>query len=480
MDFVQGGTQEGMQKDRISLSLEEVLSSVDGKLLCGGKSKTLDFEGVATDSRNVKENYIFFPLVGQQDGHEYIDAALKNGASIVFVTDFFYQFHANKIFELKKLGITVICVSHTMYALQNLASLYVSKFPNLIKIGITGSSGKTTTKEIAVKVLSQKYNVVYNEGNLNSETGLPLSVFKIRKEHQVGVFEMGMNRKGEISELASVLKPRYGIITNIGSAHIGILGSRKNIAIEKREIFKFFDSSCRGFVSSDDDFVDFLCEAKGQIKKYGFESVSEIQDLGLKGTSFVLDDEKIILPLCGKYNLKNSLSVIALAKELGFSAKEIKAGIESVKPIFGRNQIIEGKYTLIQDCYNANPDSMGASIEFFDSVKWDNKKIFVLGSMLELGWESESEHEKIVSLAENSSADFIVFFGKEMAEAAKKLDSENAKIPYLVSESTDENAVSFVAEELEKHLLPGDLVLFKGSRGMALERISKKLMDQEK
>ncbi|MCR5699545.1 MAG: UDP-N-acetylmuramoyl-tripeptide--D-alanyl-D-alanine ligase, partial [Treponemataceae bacterium] len=456
-----------MQEDIISLSLDEVLKAIEGKVLCGAKGDTLDFTGVAIDSRLVKKGYIFSPLVGRQDGHNFIDAALANGASIIFVTEFFAQFHGDKIFELKKLGITVIAVSHTMYALQKLAALYVSKFPDLIKVGITGSSGKTTTREIAVKVISQKYNVVCTQGNWNSETGLPLSCFNIRKEHQVGIFEMGMNRKGEMTEIASVLKPNYAIITNIGTAHIGILESRKNIAMEKREIFKYFTSSSCGYVPADDDFVDYLCESKGQIKRFGFDDVSDIQDLGLKGTSFVLDGEKINLPLCGKYNLKNSLSVIALAKDLGLSAKEIKAGLESVKPVFGRNQIVEGKYTLVQDCYNANPDSMGASIDFFNSIKWENKKFFVLGSMLELGWESESEHEKVVKLAENSSADFIVFFGKEMADAAKKLDAENGKIPCFISENIDDQAVSLVTEELEKRLSSGDLVLFKGSRGMS-------------
>ena len=234
----------GKDEDLISLNFEEVLRALDGKALSNFCGESLDFYGVATDSRNVKEGFIFVPLVGTLDGHTFIDQAVENGAKIVFVTEYFYQFHSNKIFELKKQKITVICVSHTMYALQNLAALYVSKFPNLIKIGITGSSGKTTTKEIAVSVLKQKFNVVYNEGNLNSETGLPLSVFKIRPYHEVGIFEMGMNRKGEISELATVLKPNYGVITNIGTAHIGILGSRQNIATEKREIFRFFNSSC--------------------------------------------------------------------------------------------------------------------------------------------------------------------------------------------------------------------------------------------
>ncbi|MCR4790660.1 MAG: UDP-N-acetylmuramoyl-tripeptide--D-alanyl-D-alanine ligase, partial [Treponemataceae bacterium] len=376
--------------------MSEVLTCLEGKLLSKNTSEELCFSGLATDSRKVKEDYLFFPLVGQQDGHKFIDSAISNGASCVFVNEFYADTHRDEIKKIISQNVTVISVSHTMYALQALAGLYVSKFPDLIKVGVTGSSGKTTTKEIAVKVLSQKYSVIYNEGNLNSETGLPLSVFNIRKNHQLGIFEMGMNRKGEIAELASVLKPSYGIITNIGSAHIGILGSRQNIAAEKKEIFRFFNSNCRGYIPADDDFVDFLSNSKGEIKKYSFDQISDIQDLGLKGSSFVFEGEKINFPLCGKYNLKNCLGVIQLAKDLGLSAKEIKAGIESVQPLFGRNQIFEGNVTIVQDCYNANPDSMSASVDFFDSVKWEGKKVFVLGSMLELGDESEEEHKKIV------------------------------------------------------------------------------------
>ena len=481
-------SNQGGERERLHLNLQEVLAGVRGELLCNSCDSYGDeifFTGVATDSRNVKEGFIFFPLVGTQDGHNYINQAVENGAKIIFVTDSFAQNNPLKIASLKEADLTVISVNHTMYALQNLATLYVSKFPDLIKIGITGSSGKTTTKEIAVNVLKQKYSVIYNEGNLNSETGLPLSVFNIRPSHQVGIFEMGMNRQGEISELASVLKPKYGIITNIGTAHIGILLSRQNIATEKREIFKFFDESCSGYVPEDDDFVDFLLSAKGKIKKYGFSMISEVSDNGLKGSSFVYDGVKMELPLCGKYNLKNALSVIALAKDLGLANEQIKNGIETVKPLFGRNQIIEKDYTIVQDCYNANPDSMAASIDFFSSVEWKTQKIFILGSMLELGSESGMEHEKIVRMAlssyEKGEVNFIVFFGKEMSDAARALGvDKNEQILCYISENTDEKAVNEVVSKLKQVLLKGDLILLKGSRGMALERIGEKLLNESK
>ena len=461
---VQGGAP---QNEQSLMTLSEVLKAVDGKLLSKTKEEEFCFSGVACDSRKVEKNFIFFPLVNNQDGHDYIPQAIENGASVIFVTDYYADFHNQQIKDIIKTGVAVISVGHTMYALQRLAASYVLKFPSLIRIGITGSSGKTTTKEIAVNVLSQKFSVVYNEGNLNSETGLPLSVFKIRQNHQVGIFEMGMNRKGEIAELASVLYPQYGIITNVGTAHIGILGTRQAIAEEKKQIFKFFNSKAFGYIPSDDDFAYFLAESKGNIKKVSQDFISDVKFSGLEGTSFKYKGENINFSLCGKYNLKNALSVIALAEDLGLSSEEIKTGLETVKTIFGRNQIVKKDFTFILDCYNANPDSMKASVEFCSEVECAGKKVFVLADMLELGDESEKAHKEIAEFVEKSSADYVILFGEEMSKAksfvtSKKLDAIS---------TSDEKAVDFVAKKLKDFCSKDDIVLLKGSRGMKLERI---------
>ena len=455
------------QKIKTLMTLSEVLKAVDGKLLSKTTEEDFYFTGVACDSRKVEKDFIFFPLVNTQDGHNYIPQAIKNGASVIFVTDYYADFHFQQIKEFAKEGVAVISVGHTMYALQRLASCYVAKFPSLIKVGITGSSGKTTTKEIAVNVLSQKYSVVHNEGNLNSETGLPLSVFKIRENHQVGIFEMGMNRKGEIAELASVLFPQYGIITNVGTAHIGILGSRQVIAEEKKQIFKFFNSKSFGYIPENDDFVDFLAESKGNIKKISQSLIDDVKFLGLEGTSFVYKNQKINFSLCGKYNLQNALSVIALAEDLGLSTEEIKNGLETVKTIFCRNQVVKKDFTFVLDCYNANPDSMKASVEFCSEVECSGKKVFVLADMLELGDESEIAHKEIAELVEKSNVDYVIFFGEQMSKAkefvtTKKIDSIS---------SSDESAVDFVAKKLKDFCSKDDIVLLKGSRGMQLERI---------
>ena len=361
----------------------------------------------------------------------------------------------------------------------------MEKFPHLIKIGVTGSSGKTTTKEILVSILSQKYNVVSNKGNLNSETGLPLSVFNIRAEHECGVFEMGMNRENEIGEIASVLKPRFAIVTNIGTAHIGILGSRENIAKEKSKIFSYFGGFGTGVIPSDDDFSDFLKnEIDGKVVFYGndtdSDSVKYICDLGLKGTKFSIDGIETVLPLPGKYNYKNALGAIALAQVLGLSSRQISDGISSLKPLSGRSEILDGKnFFIMQDCYNANPDSMEKAIEFVGSVKKDAdaKKIFVLGDMLELGSDSKSAHEKTGLLAANSDADLVIFIGTEMKSAFEKAKNSSEKNIIFIA-GNSQGSMEKAALEIKKvlHGILNSIVFIKGSRGMGLERISKILL----
>ncbi|MBP5175699.1 MAG: UDP-N-acetylmuramoyl-tripeptide--D-alanyl-D-alanine ligase, partial [Treponema sp.] len=241
------------------LSLEDVLDSTGGVHVLG--TGEFSFGSVQTDSRNVVKGTLFVPLIGEvQDGHAYIPQALEKGASVVFICMANYEKDSHFFTELsqKYPDVYFIAVENTLHALQAAAGRYVEKFPNLIRVGVTGSSGKTTTKEILAAILSRKYNLVCNEGNLNSETGLPLSVFKIRKEHELGLFEMGMNREGEMGEIAAVLKPRFAVITNIGTAHIGNLGSRENIAAEKARIFEHFHSFGTAVIPREDDFASFL------------------------------------------------------------------------------------------------------------------------------------------------------------------------------------------------------------------------------
>ncbi len=457
-----------MADTALLMSVSELAEAVHGTILCDFSPHN-GFFSVATDSRNVLPGSLFVPLMGEfRDGHTFINKALDQGAAVVFVDAAHEAGSASLFCTLgKQYAAAFIIVENTLRALQDAAGAYLDKFPRLMRVGITGSSGKTTTKEIVGSIFSQKYNVVMNEGNLNSETGLPLSVFKVRKEHEVGVFELGMNRRGEISEIARVLRPALALITNIGTAHIGILGSQQAIAEEKKEIFSFFESTSTGFVPEDDPWGDFLSDVRsGSVLRYGKTSTpgfTGARGLGIDGTLIRYEGRDVRFPLPGPYNLKNALGAIALARHAGVGADKIKAGIESVKPLFGRAEIVRGDVTLMLDCYNANPDSMESALEFCRDLEWAGRKIFVLGSMLELGEESPQAHRKVCALARDSNPDRVYLFGREMVESGAAVDWGSVPVEF----HTDIDALSAALANARRE---GDFYFVKGSRGMALER----------
>ena len=435
------------------LSLDEVLEATGGVHVLG--SGEFYITGVQTDSRNVTDGTLFVPLLGEkQDGHDYIPQALEKGASSVFIAMSSYEKRPDYFTGISQSNpdVIFIAVENTMHALQKAAARYVEHFPDLIRIGVTGSSGKTTAKEILASILSQKYNVVTNPGNLNSETGLPLSVFAIREGHKVGLFEMGMNIRNEMAEIASVLKPRFALVTNIGTAHIGILGSRQAIAEEKAHVFDYFNSFGTAFIPRDDDFADFLADS--------------------------VDGISCRIKLPGSYNYKNALGAVAVARLLGLSASEIKAGLDKMEGAFGRSEVLHGKYTVVQDCYNANPDSMEKAIELISSLEIREKKVFVLGDMLELGDASCEAHTKTGELCSHSGADAFYFVGAEMKAAYDKLLSDNpSAFAKYYPESSDES-IRQIAQDIQKTMPDSTCVLIKGSRGMRLERLTPLLQEE--
>ena len=471
----------------------QILKFVKGAELLFAKPASAARQGftlAVTDSRDVRPGALFVPLVGErQDGHAFIEDASNAGAAVIFAEKPWAKENAALLRRLcQKNGTLFFAVDSTLKAFQEAAAGYVSLFPHLIKVAVTGSSGKTTAKEMIASIFSQKYKAIKNEGNLNSETGLPLSVFNIRAGHEAGVFELGMNKKGEIAALACVLKPSLALVTNIGCAHIGLLGSRDAIAEEKKGVFSFFDASCAGFVPASDDYAEFLADIpcgrvfffgssfKDRIGDFGEESgIIGAEDLGLAGFKIRYEDTDIFLPLAGTFNLKNAVGAIALARYAHFSAEEIKRGLESVKLPAGRCEIIRLKdggnpLTVIKDCYNANPDSMARAIEFAASLLRRGRLILVLGSMLELGEKSSSAHNEIIEKALSCGSEALFLFGKEMQEAWLKLCGNKkalaAHIAVFLPASIEE-----LAETLAETASCGDIVLLKGSRAMALERV---------
>lgn len=451
------------------MTLDQAVEAVGGSCIADF-SRIPGFTSVATDSRKVVDGSLFIPLMGaSQDGHSYITKALDAGATVVFV-DSAHADGSSAVFMslARQYRAAFVMVNDTLRALQDAARAYVARFPNLLKIGITGSSGKTTTKELVASIFSVSHSVVMNEGNLNSETGLPLSVFQIRAHHDVGVFELGMNRTGEIAEITEVLLPSIALITNVGTAHIGILGSKAAIAEEKKQIFSRFTEGCVGLVPEGDEWSRFLSDvSSGRVREYGIaatEGIGGFEDKGLEGSVIKYLGEEISLRLPGSYNRQNAIAAIAIAREAGVPHSDIKAGIEAVRALFGRTEILRGDITVIRDCYNANPDSMGKALEFCDDVAWSGKKLYVIGSMLELGSESDRAHEAVCGRLASSKADRVYLFGNEMIRAGRAVLGDDPRVSY--SETMEDLTLKVASDARD-----GDLVFLKGSRGMALERV---------
>ncbi|MDR2865776.1 MAG: UDP-N-acetylmuramoyl-tripeptide--D-alanyl-D-alanine ligase [Spirochaetaceae bacterium] len=431
------------------------------------------FSCVSIDSREIEPDALFVALPGEKiDGHCFVKQAFLKGASGALV-------EKSKIVEYGLAAVaaefhcTLLPVDKSQRALQDLAAAYLRKFPRLLRVGITGSSGKTTTKEIAAAMASCEKKVICNSGNLNSETGLPLSVFKTRPEHEIGIFELGMNRTGEIAELAAVLEPQIALITNIGSAHIGNLGSKAGIAAEKKAIFSRFTGNERGLIPENDEFSSFLGEnIKGSIRLFGEESarqqkkLTDLADVGFDGWEFKWEGEAVSFALPGYHNLRDAFAAAAIADEIGISAEAVRAGFRSARPLFGRSEIIKGPVTLIRDCYNANPESMAAAIEFCDTAAWKGRRVYVLGSMLELGHDSVSAHIDLGKRLASCQADAIFLFGKETESSGAFLRESGLKKNIFQT-----NDINDLKALLSCFIREGDMILLKGSRSLSLERL---------
>jgi UDP-N-acetylmuramoyl-tripeptide--D-alanyl-D-alanine ligase len=430
------------------------------------------FSSVCIDSRKVKEGGLFFALKGEScDGHSFVNDAFKTGAKAAVV-----ESSKLETFDLvniaQKAGKDLIAVEDTFKGLRESARVYLEKFTTLVKIGITGSCGKTTTKEITAAIISCEKNVVKNEGNLNSETGFPLSVFEVRDHHEVGIFELGMNKKNEILNNSEVLKPNIALITNIGSAHIEYFGSKDEIVKQKKCIFNFLGNGDVALIPKDDKYSGDLAQGvMGNVHFYCADMFDEFEgtrDLGLDGIDIYWAGDKIHFALPGNHSFEDAMAAVAIAKELSVSNSAIKKGIESVKPLFGRLEILKGRTTVICDCYNANPESMARSIEFCDSLDWNGRKVYVIGDMLELGDSSFIEHKKLCELLMRSQAEMIFLFGSEVTTAGLYMTLKDRHFYHA-------DEIGELSAALDSYVQTGDLVLLKGSRLCALERLTEML-----
>jgi UDP-N-acetylmuramoyl-tripeptide--D-alanyl-D-alanine ligase len=305
-----------------------------------------------------------------------------------------------------------------------------------------------------------------------------LAAFGVDHNHRLAVFEMAMNRRGEIAELADIVRPQIALITNIGTAHSGLVGSQDQIAYEKKQIFREFLDSHRGILYEDEPYRGFLAQAlRGNVLYYGPENtpaLESVTDLGIDGHRIVLAGEEIHVRLPGRFNLLNALAAIRIAQLVGCSVREIKEGLEAMEPAFGRGQILRGAVTVLQDAYNANPESMRSAIRFMSDLPWTGKKIIVLGAMKELGNEGEDQHLDIASLAAAMEPHRLFLFGEEFREAGEALERSGSGDQVLWTREFTE-----LAEELTETARSGDIVLLKGSRSMELERLVPYLQEGE-
>jgi UDP-N-acetylmuramoyl-tripeptide--D-alanyl-D-alanine ligase len=463
------------------MDFTELAEAINARLISFSGQGEEGFYSVALNSGEVEAGALFAALPGTcRDGHAYVEAAFRGGAAAALVAESRLGKPELALEETaRRLGKTLLVAEDTLRALQDAAAAYLKKFPRLLKIGLTGSAGKTTTKEVAAAMAAAEQPTVMNPGNLNSETGLPLAVFSVREHHRIGIFEMGMNRRGEIGELARVLKPQIALITNIGSAHVGILGSKEAIAEEKKAIFSQFTGEERALIPEDEEFRAFLSAGiRGRVRFFGrnsFPELSEIRDLGLDGTEMTWAGLPVRFGLPGKHNVRNALAALAIAREIPLGAQAVRRGLQGVRPLFGRGEILRGPVTVVQDCYNANPESVLEAVAFCDGLSWPGRRVYIIGSMLELGEESPAAHERIGRALASSAADRIFLFGAETLGALDVLErvgEGGGRVPVCFYTKYIEELSRAVAD----YIVPGDLVLLKGSRGCALERLTEQLL----
>lgn len=456
------------------LSIKDVINAVDGCLIA--KDKNIDLssifiKGVSTDTRNIKIDDLFIPLKGNNfDGHKFINMAFEKGAVCTLSEDETENLYNDKI---------IIKVKSTKQALMDLAQFYRSLF-DIPVVAITGSAGKTTTKDIIASVLSQKYNVLKTEGNFNNEIGLPLTVFKIDNSTEVVVLEMGMNHFGEIHNLSKIAVPDVAVITNIGVSHIENLGSREGILKAKCEIFDYLSSLGIIIVNGDDDMLNKINDNKHKIYKYGLKYqnefyADEIEEKGIEGIKCQIHTPEnffyVNIPVPGKHTIYNSLAAAGVGICMGLSKEEIKNGIENFQPTKMRMNIIKTKrYSIINDVYNSNPSSVKAGIDVISSVK--GRKVCILGDMLELGNFSNELHREIGEYAVSNNIDIIICIGtmsKYMFEGACKMrKNENQRIYYF------ETQEDFFCE-MNNIINKNDTILVKASRGMKFEKTIEKI-----
>ena len=452
-----------------NLTLHNIAKAVNGKLFLADGKEQLEVKGVVLDSRKVEQDFLFVATVGERvDGHSFIEQVFEKGALCVI---------CEKAPQNPKGA--YILVESSFQALKDVARFYRESL-DIKVVGITGSVGKTSTKEFVASVLATHYKVLKTEGNFNNEVGLPLTVLRIQDDTEVAVLEMGISDFGEMHRLSEIAKPDICVITNIGQCHLENLGTRDGILKAKTEIFDFMKEDGRVCLNGDDDKLITVQDVNGkQPIFFGRETehaiyATDCENQGLSGSKAVIHREgrsfEAVIPLPGEHMIYNALAATAVATILGLSDEEIQAGIASVEPVGGRSHIIrEENVTIIDDCYNANPVSMKAAIDLLSMA--NSRTVAILGDMFELGSNENALHYEVGAYAAEKGIDVILCIGnlsKNMYEGTLAVNVSTSKAYYFVDKAA-------LLEQLGGLLQTGDTVLVKASHGMHFEELIEKI-----
>ncbi|MFT8888475.1 MAG: UDP-N-acetylmuramoyl-tripeptide--D-alanyl-D-alanine ligase [Ethanoligenens sp.] len=442
------------------ITLDFILNATGGRLTRACFNCKCD--DISTDTRTIKPGSLFVALRGERfDGNEYLETAFSRGASVALA-------------ERPYPGWPVVLVEDAYKALRALAAAYRRQF-SLPVVGVTGSVGKTSTKEMIFAVLSRAFRTHRNAGNLNNLIGMPMSVFGLENTHKAAVFEMGMSAFGEIAALSRVAAPEIGVITNIGISHIEMLGSQENILKAKLEILEGLRPGGKLVLNGDDAFLSAVRTDQAEIVTYGIENtgctyVAEAIESSAEETTFRLRYPggclAARLPVVGRHNVYNALAAFAVGRALGLAPEVIAEGFLQYAPTGYRQKIEKlGGITFVEDCYNASPDSMRSAFDVLNTVQPKGRKLAVLADMLELGETAPEAHRAVGRAAAENGVDILLSFGEDAQYYQEGYrEAGGAQSFYF----TDKAALT---DTLCGQLMEGDAVLFKGSRGMRLEEI---------
>ncbi|OGW33562.1 MAG: hypothetical protein A2X58_07410 [Nitrospirae bacterium GWC2_56_14] len=435
--------------------------------------EAMEIKGVSIDSRKIKEGELFVAIKGDRfDGHDFVPEVMQKGAWGAIVDKSILETQFGKIGGLPN----IIPVEDTLRALQEISFLHRKKF-SLPMVGITGSNGKTTTKEMTAGILKQQGPVLKNEGNLNNHIGVPLTLMQLTKDHRAAVVEMGMSAPGEIDLLARLVNPDVGVITNIGPAHLEFLGSLDGVAGAKAELLGNIKADGTAVLNADDPYFETLKKKwTGRVLSFGIEQQADVRAAGIRQdkefTDFTLEAEgskaNVRLRAVGRHNIYNALAAAAAALAVGLPLETIKYGLDDFAPVAMRSElkVVKGR-TVLADHYNANPGSVKAALETLVTLRPGARSVAVLGDMLELGASSIEEHRAIGRIAARLGVDVLIAVGpqaKQMLEGAREAGMPKER---LFAARSHAGAAARLAKESKN----GDAVLIKGSRGMKMEKI---------